>query len=347
MKPRSSRSLEGPWATAEDIAARDLNNLYLTSSFFAEPQRYSAFCALYAVMRVVDDRIDEIPARGELSPESRQHEHAVVDAWRALIRTAHADRAPAPEDLAACESPLAGDLISTSREAMRMFPVPLTLWENFFVAMHQDIDSSRFATYDQFLGYTEGASVAPTTIYLYLIAAERRDAAELYVPPAELDLIACGRQLGIFAYLGHILRDLAQDLATGDEGLLYLAASDMATHGVSEESLRHDLERGQAAEPLRALVRSLAERSRQAYATSRQLLTPLDGRLSGDRAFILELIVTIYKAIVDKVEACDFDPMQGRHRLTLREKQKLTRNVAKKVGYDLPVARLLALVARR
>ena len=155
--------LTGPWAVAEEIAAKDLNNLYLTSCWFVDPERYRAFCALYAVMRVVDDRIDAIPARRELGDPDRDREHAVVDAWDVALRAAIAGGASA-DQIAACDHPQTVPLLEVAGEAMRRFPVPWELWRNFFAAMHQDIDHPRFATYPQFLDYTEGVSVAPTTM---------------------------------------------------------------------------------------------------------------------------------------------------------------------------------------
>ena len=59
-------SLSGLYAIVEEIAAKDLNNLYRTSCFFADPNRYKSFCAVYAVMRIVDDRLDEIIARNDV-----------------------------------------------------------------------------------------------------------------------------------------------------------------------------------------------------------------------------------------------------------------------------------------
>ena len=70
---------------AEAIAARDQNSLYMTSRFFADPRRYESFCAYYALMRVVDDRIDELPNRRLLSERDRTAEHDVVAAWEEAI----------------------------------------------------------------------------------------------------------------------------------------------------------------------------------------------------------------------------------------------------------------------
>ncbi|MCP3957324.1 MAG: squalene/phytoene synthase family protein [bacterium] len=329
--------LTGPWGAAERIAAKDLNNLYLTSCFFADPERYRAFCALYAVMRVVDDRIDDIPSRQELGAADREREHSIVRAWHEALEHARNASRPTAEEIVRCANPEASELIHAVTRSMQHFPVPFRLWANFFAAMHQDLNSARFATYEDFLRYAEGASVAPTTIYLYLIVADRKTPADPYHVPPGFDLIACGRQLGIFAYLGHILRDLTQDLATGTEGLVYLAEAEMAAHGISEETLRIDMERGHASEPLKALVQTVVQRSWDACDQGRELLRPLDGQLPQDRAFILELIITIYRKLNEKLIDCDYDPIVGDHHLTLEEKQRIARETAQRVGYDVSI----------
>ncbi len=329
-------SLSGRFALAETIAAKDLNNLYLTSCYFEDGARYKAFCALYAVMRVVDDRIDSIPSRQQLSQAERQAEHAVVDGWRELLDRAVEDPTqPFPEAARRCEFEQAEDLLAAAGESMALFPLPSSLWRNFFAAMHLDIDQHRFDSYDQFLGYAEGATVAPTTIYLYLIAA-RLGEGERYLPPAGFDLIGCGRQLGLFAYLAHILRDLSFDLSTGDEGLLYLARDDMERHGVSEEMLFSDLKRCQSSLSVRALVAELVERARSAAAAGRRLAAPLADQLSSDCSFILELIIVVYERVLGKIVDCEYDPLRGGHRLTMEEKAELVERVAMSSGMEPP-----------
>jgi phytoene/squalene synthetase len=83
-------ALTGAHAIAEEIAARDNNNLYMTSRYFADNQKYRAFCALYAVMRVVDDHIDAIPSRADLSPRERRAEHLIVERWEAAVQACYA-----------------------------------------------------------------------------------------------------------------------------------------------------------------------------------------------------------------------------------------------------------------
>lgn len=320
---------------AEAIAAKDLNNLYLTSCYFADPQRYAAFCSLYALMRVIDDRVDELPQDPEAFDAAA--EHAVLDGWEKALFGALGGEPP-PAGLASrCGMPEARTLIDGAVAAMRRFPFPDILWRNFFVAMHRDVEQVRFESYDDFLAYTEGASVAPTSIYLYLVAAGRlADGGGTYRLPADFDLIRCGRHLGVFSYLAHILRDLALDLATGERGLLYLARDDLDSFGLDEAQLRRDLERRHAGEPLRRLAAELARRARDERRRGLGYLEPLAGRLEADCAFILEVILEIYRQALDKLAACDYDPMAGRHHLSLEEKLATAARTAERLGFEPP-----------
>lgn len=325
---------DSSFEVSEAISARDLNNLYLTSCYFRDRERFQAFCGLYALMRVIDDRVDAITDRTALSDQERDREHGVIDAWASAFIAAVEGVEISRQDLFACETADAPALLEAAARSMRLFPVPLVLWQRFFRAMHADVDQARFATYAEFLDYTEGASVAPTTIYLYLLAAERQGEGP-YLVPSGFDLLTCGRHLGTFAYLAHILRDLAEDLEATDQGLVYLSTEDLAAYGLDEEALRQDLQKREARPKLRELVAELAGRSREHLAAGRALLAPLAGRLEKDCDFILELIVTLYDQILRRIEAADDDPMRGEHQLTLEQKQEIAMAVAARVGFEI------------
>jgi phytoene/squalene synthetase len=85
MTTAARRQLIGVEGVAEAIAARDANSLYRASCFFQDPERYRSFCAQYAIMRVIDDRIDALPARVSLTPPEIAAEREVVDAWRNAV----------------------------------------------------------------------------------------------------------------------------------------------------------------------------------------------------------------------------------------------------------------------
>lgn len=306
---------------AEAIASKDHNNLYRTSCLFRDRTRYWAFCAHYSIMRVVDDRIDNLPTRNGLTPQARQAEHQVVSAWESAVAGCYTDRAATRRTWEGCELASAPDLLEAFAESLEVIRPPEFLWSSFFRSMHWDLDHSRFKTWDEFLGYAEGASVAPTTIYLYLITSDLGKPGGTV--PDGFDILGCGRHLGRFAYLGHIVRDLAEDLLLGDSGLIYVPLEEMSAFGVTEEKLHSELRRGRAGPDTRLLVSELVTRARAHLAKGRSLLGPLEGRLEEDRGFILALIIATYERVLDKIQSCDFDIMGTRHRLTALEKEAL------------------------
>jgi phytoene synthase len=325
-------SLTGVYWIAESIAAKDRNNLYRASCYLREEERYRAFCASYAIMRIVDDRVDGLLFRPYASAEDRARESSVVEAWHQVIAACLTGDTPAPGDAARTDQPYIGELLTAFARTVEQFPVPPELWDDFFAAMHQDLQRGQFATFSQYLDYAAGASVAPTTIYLHLISGEPSEEQGVFHPPQDFDIVRCGRALGRFAYIAHILRDLREDLTTGERGLLYLAADDMAAHGVTVESLRRDAAAGTASPRLRALVRELVERALTLAQEGRACLSTLDGRLSADRQFLLELIVGIYEGVLGKITSCSHDVMAERHRLTSAEKGRIARQIATSRG---------------
>lgn len=319
----------------EAIASKDRNNLYVTSSFFRNPVKYRAFCAYYAVMRIVDDRIDHLPPLDRRGATFLRHELDVVTAWERAVRSCCEGIYPTTSLLDACDFRDAGAVFESFVDSYRVLPVPVGLWTNFFAAMRSDLSGGALDRWSDFLAYAEGATVAPTTIYLWLIMARRNRSGDLYEVPKGFDFDACGRHLGIFAYLGHIIRDLARDV-TGTPARLCMAREDMRAHGVSPEMLRTEALNGRAGEATRGLVRDLLQRARRHLAQGRALSLPLRDWMESDSRFILELIITMYEQVIKKIERTEFDPMANRHRLTRPEKTGIVRKVAMRMGYSLP-----------
>ncbi len=321
---------------AEAIAARDQNSLYMTSRFFADSRRYESFCAYYALMRVVDDRIDELPNRRLLSERDRRAEHDVVAAWEEAIGRCYESQVPSTRVMKQCGHPAAPALLQSLARALATFPVSRSLWANFFRSMHWDLDHDRFNTWHDFLEYAEGASVSPTTIYLTLLASRPHGSMRAPLVPAGFDLEACGRTLGRFAYLGHIVRDLADDLRTGTRGLLYFSYEDLQRHDLTEAQLFADLARGEASAPTRNLVADVLRRARAYLEEGRRAMRPLLGTIDDDCCFILELIVTLYERVIERIEGCGCDPLADGHRLTREERRAIALEVANRTGYRLP-----------
>lgn len=316
----------------EAIASKDRNNLYVASSFFRDPVKFRAFCAYYAVMRVIDDRVDNLPSPDSRTATLQKHELDILTAWERVVESGCNGTYPDASLLKSCDFADAEAVYESFMESYRALPVPMDLWKSFFAAMRSDLLDGEFASWADFAVYAEGATVAPTTIYLWLIMARRNATKDLYDIPQDLDVFACGRHLGIFAYLAHIVRDLALDV-TSSTARLCIAREDMLAHGVSLETLRNEALNGRASHATRRLVAELLRRARRHLAHGRALALPAYRSIESDSHFILDLIIAMYEQLVEKIESTGCDPMADRHRLTELEKAEVVRRVAARTGF--------------
>lgn len=319
----------------EAIASKDHNNLYITSTFFKDRNKYYAFCAFYAVMRIVDDRIDNIPLSEKQSEETQRQELRIVDAWEQVVLSCVQGVYPKASQLQACDFMEIETVCESLLEAFNKFPVSVKLWINFFEAMRSDLVAGNIESWSDFLEYAEGATVAPTTIYLYLISTRYNEITNSYELPAGFNLLKCGHYLGIFAYLGHIIRDLAEDI-TSTVTRLCITLEDLNLHDVSPEILKRDALQKQASLPTNGLVIDLLQRARRYLSRGRTYVSKGQDLLDNDGRFILELIITMYEKIIDKIESVDYDPMRKKHFLTSIEKINIVQSVAFRTGFPLP-----------
>jgi len=308
-------------AVVEAIAAKDRSNLYLTSQFFAERTRYHAFCAMYAAMRVIDDAVDDVVDKDGLDPAARSQLHQMLDGWDGRIADAYAG------------NPRAEPLDRALAWALAAFPVPRQLWTNFVAAMHYDVDNPRFADFDAFLGYAEGATVAPTTIYIYLLIAEHgADGAHRV---RDFDYLSCGRDLGIFAYLAHVLRDVRRDAEVGSRGLVYLSEADLGACGLEDDDLRRFAQQRRSDDRFARLVALVVEHARPFERRGAELAQSVLPRLAPDRRFILRLIVAYYQAMLARVAAPEVDLFAVDEVLSAAQKLAVAQAVAEETGFTL------------
>ncbi len=104
-------------------------------------------------MRAIDDMIDNHKAKNKLiEPGERKEFVANVDDWLKMIIISKE-----------C-NPLQSELIET----IEKFRIPLWPMEAFAKSMIYDINNDGFPTIEAFLEYSNGASVAPASIFVHL-----------------------------------------------------------------------------------------------------------------------------------------------------------------------------------
>ncbi len=120
-------------------------------------------------------------------------------------------------------------------------------------------------------------------------------------------------ETGIAFQLTNILRDVAEDAA---RNRVYLPLDELAVHGVSLESLLH---RAPAAPPTvseRSLLEAIAKRAEDYYRSARELLPLIDP----ESRPALWVLVSIYHALLKRIERADYDVFTRRASVPLLQK---------------------------
>lgn len=170
----------------------DHPNILVAAGFWDE-ERYQAARTCYAFMRKIDDMIDGYKARHRgIREEDREKFLRKVEEWLLMIRTNRKGNTFQKE------------LVTT----MERFKIPLWPVESFARSMVYDINHDGFPTLQSFLDYSEGATVAPSSIFVHLCGIRQQDGA--WQNPL-FDVRAASTPCAIFSYLVHIIRDFQKD----------------------------------------------------------------------------------------------------------------------------------------
>jgi len=214
-------------------------------------------------------------------------------------RLAHLDRFEAELDAAFNGQPHHPVLVAL-RETIRRFDLPREPLERLIEANRIDQRVRSFATFDDLLHYCEHSANPVGRLFLLLFGY--RDEARFALSDATCTALQ----------LTNFWQDIARDRAMGR---IYLPQSEMAEFGISEAHL----DAGGTSEGLRSLVRFQVERTRRYFAEGLPLLDTVRGRLR----LALALFSRGGLAILDRIEAQDFDTLDARPTLGRSDKIRL------------------------
>lgn len=257
-----------------DIAAR-----------FWEPDRYQAFQVCYRSMRAVDNLVDDRKATGRpITSQERGHYRRMILDWVTSLRRRQRTDS------------FQGKLL----DILERFGVPLWPWERLADAMVYDLEHNGFKNLAAFLRYSEGAAIAPASVFMHLCGI--RPASNGYSGPP-FDIRKAARPLALFSYLVHIMRDFERDVQLG---LVYFADDILARHDLAISDLRVMASTGVPTASLRDLMadyRRFAEYYRTKARRAIDQLTPV---LSDRYCLSVEIIYNLYHQIFERV-----DPVSG------------------------------------
>ena len=255
-------------------------NILIAASLWDE-KRYHAAKVCYKFMRMIDDLIDDRKALGdEISCLEQEELNEKVNSWIDCLETM-------PES-----DPFYKELIQT----IATFKIPLQLFHNFAKAMLYDINHNGFSTLEDFMEYSEGASVAPASIFVHLCCLSEENGE--YQPP-DYDIMDVARPCAIFSYLVHIIRDFQEDQLNN---LNYFANDILERNNLLPPDLKEIANGAPVTESFRLVIGEYHEHARSYRDQTLLELQNLSTKLSDRYLLSLHMIFNLYEMVFDRID---------------------------------------------
>ena len=260
-----------------DIAAR-----------FWDKDRYEAFRVCYRSMRVIDDLIDDRKSTGQqLSlAEIESYRQEMLD-WLEEVKAGSS----------------ANPFLLEFQKTVERFAIPLWPWERLVRAMSFDLSHDGFRSFTEFLRYSEGAAIAPASVFMHLCGVDK-SARGSFGPP-KFDIRRAARPLAIFSYLVHIIRDFQKDQS---DHLNYFPGQLLDGFGLETNDLREIALSGRPTPPFLELIAFYRRAAEYYRIRARKVVDGLSNLLESQYVLSLEVIYGLYHQIFERIdpEARDF-----------------------------------------
>jgi phytoene synthase len=246
-----------------------------------ETDRYEAFKTCYRSMRAIDDMIDDVKSQG-LTPSEAETKHLAsrVNEWVHTIE----------------DGPHSDDYQRGLAETMKRFRIPLWPWRKLAESMIYDIYHNGFATFQDFLTYSEGAAVAPGSVFTFLCGIRKADGQ--YNPPP-FDAHEVSRSTALYCYLIHIIRDFQKDQ---NQNLNYFSDDLMAEYGLNTTKLREIAAGGEVSTGLRSLMGRYVKLAQGYGRESRKALERITPYLEPRYLLSFNVLHSLYDQILERID---------------------------------------------
>jgi phytoene/squalene synthetase len=258
----------------------DHPNILIAARFW-DDDRYNAAKTCYRFMRSIDDMIDDHKAlNNTLTLAEKQLFTVQVNDWIKCL------------DKPTSNDPLIKEVIDT----ITWFKIPLNLFHNFAKSMVYDINNNGFATYNDFLKYAEGASVAPASLFVHLCCLKKVEGE--YVSPA-FDIIEIARPCALFSYLVHIIRDFQKDQINN---LNYFAIDILKKNNLFPSDLKRLANGEPVTENFRNVINEYYLKAEYYRIKTLKEIEKLSARIEVRYLLSLHIIYNLYLQVFDRIK---------------------------------------------
>ena len=236
------------------------------------PPKRRAIRALYAFCRVADNIVDS-------SHEAAAVREARLAEWRYRSVTA---------------SPPHDDLVALAWADTRLrYKIPYTYCEQLIDGVARDLHQHRYESFEDLATYAYGVASTVGLMMLRIIGTAPGFTEEAAIPYAI--------KMGLALQITNILRDVGEDRRAGR---VYLPANELQEWGLCDSDL---LEEGTGSGPAKErwgnFMRFQVERNRTLYREA----WPCVQMFKRDGRFCVAAMCSLYSAILDDIEAHDYD----------------------------------------
>jgi len=284
------------YAVCRGITRRAARNFYYAFTVLPRHKR-EALCAVYAFMRRCDDIADD----SSIGAFERRQK---LDAW---LDALHRVQQGTPTD---------DPILLGLTDAQRRYGIPAGLLDELAHGTAMDVEVS--ATADAADSSTPAsltvqyATFEDLRLYCYRVASVVGLVCIHVFGYRDPEAEALAERCGLAFQLTNIIRDVKEDAAMGR---VYLPEEDLAKFGLSAAEL---LATPDAAR-FRPLLRLEADRAREFYSAGEQLIP----YVSEDSQPALWVLVNIYRRLLEKIAAKQYDVFNRKISLTMWEKLRV------------------------
>jgi 15-cis-phytoene synthase len=264
---QSSIASKEDYATCREIMRR-ASRRYAFASNFLPADKLKHVEALYALLRVGDDRVD-VSHAGFESPK------AAIDDWeRTYWRAIETGDSP---------NPVMRAYLNTAIEC----GIPQGTMVTYFRAMRDDLTITRFPTFEHLMNYMEGSAILVGRAMTHILGVREQYTMNDAIPRAD--------SLSVAMQLSNFLRDIGQDLTIGR---IYLPQEDLERFGITESNLRKGIVNHRFVDLMEYEIARTEQFYDQAYPGVQMLASGRWGVMSG---------LEIYRVILSDIRRIDYD----------------------------------------
>ena len=183
------------------------------------------------------------------------------------------------------EHPIVKPFVATALQ----FDIPLDYPLDLIEGVKMDLSVNRYQTFDDLYVFAYRVAGVVGLMMTHIMGYS----SELAFPYAE--------KLGIAMQLTNILRDVQEDK---EMNRIYLPQEEMEAYGVTEADIMAERD----SDGLRQLIKAQVDRAHDIYVDAH----PGIGMLASESQFAIYAASKLYRGILHKIEAREYNPFQGR-----------------------------------